>query len=79
MHVLKQVETDTVYYLSVESHYFDIKDAKGEDDAVIFSIGKLNERIEIDAVITASVEGSRAFANAILKLCDEIENGGESE
>lgn len=65
---------DVSFYLSVESHYCDIKDAKGKVDAVMFEMGQhTGEKYEIDSIITCSVEYARSFAQDILKICDEID------
>ena len=73
MYIMKKPENRTVFYLSVESHYFDVKDAKGKDDAILFEMAEFNRKQEIDAGLAVSVEEARTFAKAILKQCDEIE------
>jgi len=67
---IEHKERDTTHYLSVESHYDKKIDAKGQSDAIMFEIG---DSEGIDNIITCSVEEARAFAESILKLCDEIE------
>lgn len=72
---IQEITDGVPFYLSVESGYFDIKDAKGEKDAVAFQMGQYpNGKHEIDSVVSASVEDARAFALSIIKLCDEIED-----
>lgn len=61
---------DAVYFLTVESHYYDPAEAKGKNDAVVFEMGQGKE---IDSTIICSVTDARAFAEAILRICSEIE------
>lgn len=73
MKIIQKAEQKTVYYLSVESHYVEVKEAKGKDDAVLFEMGQFNKKQEIAAGLTVNVEKARAFAEAILEQCNEIE------
>jgi hypothetical protein len=69
-------------FILVESQYDAAKDGYGKPDAVSFTIGQYvgNEQpekvhpFEYDNMITVSTEEARLFAQAILKLCDEIDN-----
>lgn len=66
-------------YISVESHYNEISDAKEKDDAIMFEMGHIEENGEviIDNIVLTNIEDARKFAESIFKLCDKIE-GGES-
>lgn len=75
-HVLEIIERNQTHYLSVESHYHELADATGQDDAILFEVGHMNEGDRgstIDNVVTTNVEDARKFANWILELCDDIE------
>lgn len=70
------------YYILVESNYEKESDGKDKPDAIALEIGQFvgDEQpdktwpFEIDSIITISTEEARLFAQAILKLCDEIES-----
>lgn len=70
------------YYVLVESHYEEKSDGKDQEDAIVFEMGQYvgDEQpdkkwpFEIDSVVTVSTKEARLFAQAILKLCDEIES-----
>lgn len=62
------------FYLSVEPSYIEPTDGRDKNDAVLFQMGQYPDgKHEIDSVVSASVKHARAFAQAILTLCDEIE------
>lgn len=77
-HVLEMLEREQTYYLSVESHYYELADAAGKNDAILFEMGQhctVDESDSIDSVVTSNVEDARKFAEWLLVLCDEIERG----
>ena len=68
------------YYISVESNYHELADAKDKSDSILFEMGQFvgdeqpekKFHFEIDSIVTVSTKEARLFAQAILKLCDEI-------
>ena len=75
---LTQFGDKVMYYLDVEPEYKEPTDGIGEQDAVSFVIGQVNEEgHQIDSVVSVSVENARKFAEAILKVCDEIEEASK--
>lgn len=75
-----EMQQGTEFYLSVESNYFDNKDAKGQDDVILFEMGQYPDgKHEIDSIVIVSIADARQFAHDILELCDQIEAEGEKE
>lgn len=74
---LKEKIHDVTFHLDVESNYNEPTDGKGEKDAVIFTMAQYTDYTDkydsLDASVSSTVEDARAFAVAILKMCDEIE------
>lgn len=71
---LTQFGDKVMYYLDVEPEYKEPTDGKGEQDAVSFVMGQVNDSSnQIDSVVSVSVKNARKFAEAILKVCDKIE------
>ena len=74
---LKEKIHDVTFHLDVEANYNEPPEGKGKKDAVIFTMGQYVEYTDdctsLDASVSTTVEDARAFAEAILKTCDEIE------
>ena len=74
---LKEKIHDVTFHLDVESNFNEPTEGKGEKDAVIFTMGQYVEYTDdytsLDASVSTTVEKARAFAEAILKACNDIE------
>lgn len=74
-------DTDEDIYVSVDSHYLRITDAKQsyiqskstdrKDDSIMIQVAK-RHATEADAVLTFGVEEGERFAMALLNLCHSI-------
>ena len=65
-------------FIRVESNYEEEKDGCGKPDAVSFTVGqyvpgKEGHPFDYDNMITVSTEEARLFAQAILNLCNKID------
>ena len=68
---------DTIFHLDIESNYKEPTEGKGKNDAVTFIMGQYvyntDDYTSLDASVSTTVEKARAFAEAILKACNDIE------
>ncbi|MBS4191214.1 hypothetical protein KHA94_13580 [Bacillus sp. FJAT-49705] len=77
---IAQIDNNVIFYLEVEPEYINAQEGKGKNDAISFVMGHRNEEgHEIDAVVSVSIEDARAFAEAILKVCVEVEGERQEE
>lgn len=74
---LKEKIHDVTFHLDVESNHNKPTEGEGVNKAVIFTMGQYTEYTDkynsLDAELATSVEDARAFAEAILKVCEDIE------
>lgn len=61
-----------IYYLEVEANYKVPEEGKGQKDAVNFFTGQEHVNA-LDSLISVSTDDARKFAEAILSLCDRID------